>query len=486
MKEIKVRFAPSPTGPLHIGGARSALFNWLYARHTGGKFVLRIEDTDMERSSSESEEEIISSLQWLGLDIDEGAGVGGDNGPYRQSERLDLYRKYAENLLQNGQAYYCYCTGEELAAERETCLAREEMVRYSGRCRNLTEQDRRKLESEGRKPVLRFKVPEEKSIVINDMVRGRVEFDCEGIGDFVILKSDGMPTYNFAVVIDDYSMGINHVIRAEEHLSNTPRQVLLNEAMGWDPPLFAHISLILGKDKAKMSKRHGATSLKQYKETGYLPEAMMNFLALLGWSPGGEEEILDRQELINQFSLDRVVKSPAVFDLEKLNYINGSYIRQVSLQRITELALPFLQEKGYVSQNPGIEDFEKVKSIMSVAREYLNNLSEVNDHVGIFFVEPSYDGIDVQEILKQEQVPGVLESFIAKVKEAESLDESSCKKLIKSLPKELGLGAKHVYKPLRVALTGLTQGPELYQVIPALGCEKTINRMKAALHSAVN
>ena len=272
--EVRVRFAPSPTGPFHIGGARSALFNWLFARKMGGKMILRIEDTDLERSSRESEENIKAALKWLGMDWDEGIDVGGENGPYRQTERLEIYKKYTDKLLAEGKAYYCYCTDEELEAERQALLAEGKMPRYMGKCRHLTPEQIEKYKAEGRKPTVRFKVPADKQILVRDMVRGDVVFDSNGIGDFVIVKSDGIPTYNYAVVIDDSLMHITHVIRAEEHLSNTPRQCLIYDALGFEQPTFGHISLILGKDHTKMSKRHGATSVDQYRQLGYLPEAI--------------------------------------------------------------------------------------------------------------------------------------------------------------------------------------------------------------------
>ena len=322
-KEMRLRFAPSPTGPFHIGGARSALFNWLLARKHGGKLVLRIEDTDLERSSKESEENIKAALRWLGMDWDEGPEVGGPYGPYYQTQRLDIYRQYTEQLLASGQAYHCYCTEEELETERQALLAKGETPRYGGRCRNLSEEEKAALEAAGRKPVVRFRVPEGQDIVFQDMVRETVRFESAGVGDFVIVKSDGIPVYNYAVVIDDMLMKITHVIRAEEHLSNTPRQWLLYKALGFEAPQFGHISLILGKDRSKMSKRHGATSVEQYRQLGYLPEAIVNFLALLGWAPPGEEELFTSQELIEKFSMDRVAKNPAVFDVDKLNYINA-------------------------------------------------------------------------------------------------------------------------------------------------------------------
>lgn len=482
MNNIKVRFAPSPTGPLHIGGARSALFNWLFARKNGGKMVLRIEDTDLERSSRESEEEIVASLRWLGVDWDEGVEVGGGNAPYRQTERLDFYNAHAQRLFESGHAYYCCCTEEELAAERDACMARGELPRYSGKCRSLSTQEQKNLIAKGQKMALRFRVPQDKIVTVNDLVRGKVEFQCNGIGDFIIVKSDGIPTYNFAVVIDDHLMEISHVIRAEEHLTNTPRQIMIYEALGWACPQFAHISLILGKDRSKMSKRHGATSLKQYREMGYLPEALMNFLALLGWSSGEENEIFSTEQLIQKFSMDRVAKSPAVFDLDKLNWINGYYIRHASLDRLTELALPFLQKEGYIDNTElSNEEYQKIKSIVNIAKDYLNNLSEIGPHVELFFKEPSYEQKDIKDILTQKQVPEVLSKVRDNILNSVALDEQAIKGYLKRLPKELGYGGKKVYVPLRVALTGKIQGPELYQVIPALGLEKVVGRLDRAL-----
>lgn len=482
MREIKVRFAPSPTGPLHIGGARSALFNWLYARRYGGKFVVRIEDTDLDRSSRESEENILAALRWLGLDWDEGIGVGGPNGPYRQTERLDIYSRYASLLLEQGWAYRCYCSEEELAAQREAQLAAGEMVRYTGRCRNLTPAECERLEREGRKPVIRFKVPESGDVTIRDIVRGEVSFDCDGMGDFIIVKSDGIPTYNFAVVVDDHLMGITHVIRAEEHLSNTPRQVLLYRALGWPVPEFAHVSLILGKDRSKMSKRHGATAIEQYRELGYLPEALVNFLALLGWSPGEEEEVFSLEQLSRQFSLDRVVKSPAVFDLEKLNWLNSHYIKHSPVERVAELAIPFLQRAGYLPETIDAGVREKVRLVMVAIREYLEYLAQVEQHAAVFFRQPGYDDPEAREVLAGEQVPAVFRAVRDKLEQAgEHLDEAAAKTLLKQVPKELGLGGKKVYLPLRAALTGRTRGPELHHLLPALGGREVMARLDSAL-----
>ncbi|AEG58570.1 glutamate--tRNA ligase [Desulforamulus ruminis] len=478
---VRVRFAPSPTGPLHIGGARSALFNWLFARHHGGQFVVRIEDTDLERSSRESEENILNALRWLGMDWDEGIQVGGPNAPYRQTERLEIYRGLARKLLEQGHAYPCYCSEEDLAAEREMLMAKGELPRYLGRCRELCPEDRAKLEAEGRRPVLRFRVPENKIVTVNDRVRGQVEFDCNGIGDFIIMKSDNIPTYNFAVVVDDHHMEITHVVRAEEHLSNTPRQLLIYEALGWKTPEFAHISLILGKDRSKMSKRHGATSIEQYQQLGYLPEALVNFLGLLGWSPGGEEEIFTTQQMIELFSLDKVSKSPAVFDLDKLNWLNGNYIRQCPVDRLAQMAIPYLKEAGYLQGEVGPEKLEWLTQVVAIASKYISYMQEITLHVDIFFKDqvPPVDE-EAKQVLTEEHIPLVMNTTIKLVEEAEELTEASVKALLKAVGKQTGLKGKMIFMPVRVALTGKIHGPELHQIIPIFGKERTIARLRAS------
>lgn len=477
---VRVRFAPSPTGPLHIGGARSALFNWLFARKNGGTFIVRIEDTDLERSSRESERNILDSLKWLGLNWDEGIEIGGNCGPYRQTERLSMYRDYANKLIEEGFAYYCYCTEKELEEERKEQLKKGQMPKYSGRCRHLSEEDINEMKQSGRKPVMRFKVPDEGVICVNDIVRGKVEFECEGIGDFIIMKSDGIPTYNFAVVVDDHLMGITHVIRAEEHLSNTPRQILIYDALKWEVPVFAHISLILGPDRSKMSKRHGATSIEQYRQKGYLPEALVNFLALLGWSPGKEEEIFSTDELKQLFSLERVSKSPAVFDIEKLNWLNGYYIRNSDIDYITELCLPYLKKAGYVSDKATAGEIEKARKVVKATREYLSYLSEITEHAAMFYEDIELNE-KAKEILSGEQVKQVLNTLKEKVSELGHLDEETAKKLLKDLTKTLGFGGRKVFMPVRVTLTGQKSGPELYQIIDILGKDCLIKRLDRAL-----
>ena len=482
MDKVRVRFAPSPTGPFHIGGARSALFNFLFARKLGGQVVLRIEDTDRERSSRESEEDIMNSMRWLGMNWDEGPDVGGDFGPYRQMERLPIYEKYVQQLFDKGCAYYCYCTEEELEAEREEESAKGEMIRYSGKCRDLTPADRQALEAQGRKAVVRFRVPDDEAILVKDLVRGDVSFESSGMGDFVIIKSDGIPTYNFAVVVDDHEMQITHVIRAEEHLPNTPRQVLIYQALGLTPPEFAHVSLILGKDHSKMSKRHGATSINQYMELGYLPEALDNFLALLGWAPEGEEEVLSMEELIQAFDIDRVSKSPAVFDLEKLQWLNGLYIRNSQVSRINEMALPYYQAAGYASENPDAEEYRRLEIVTSAITKYLNCLSEIPQYAEVFFKEDiAFENEEAKELLKEEQVPQVMEALQEKLIALGFLTPENTKKVFKEISKELGLKGNKVYMPIRIALTGAMHGPELNDIISVMGLEEVTKRIAQSL-----
>ncbi|MCO1602628.1 glutamate--tRNA ligase [Desulfosporosinus nitroreducens] len=477
--KIRVRFAPSPTGPLHIGGARSALFNYLWARKNKGTFIVRSEDTDLERSSRESEHNILEALRWLNIQWDEGIEVGGEHGPYRQTDRLELYREYTDKLLASGHAYYCYCTEDELEQERQALTSKGETPRYLGKCRQLSAEQRAALELEGRKPVVRFRVPDGQAIHIPDQVRGDVVFESNGIGDYVIVKSDGIPTYNFAVVVDDISMAITHVIRGEEHLSNTPRQVLIYEALGSPTPKFAHISLILNTEGGKMSKRDGDTAVIDYQQKGYLPEAIVNFIALLGWAPSGEEEFYTLDELTSVFSLDRVSKSPAVFDRHKLDYINTHYIKESSAERLAELALPYIDELGILPyEERSAEQQQWLISFINAISEKISHLSEVKDFIHYFHgdipLEPEGEAL---EVLKGEQVPSVLASFREKVQGTELLSGETVKVLLKQMTKELKLGGKFVYMPVRVALTGQMHGPELYDIIPLLGIKNVLGRI---------
>ena len=478
MEKMRVRFAPSPTGPFHIGGARSALFNWLLARRYGGKLILRIEDTDLERSSRESEENIKAALRWLGIDWDEGIDVGGEHGPYRQTERLPIYAEYTAKLLESGKAYRCYCTDVELEAERQELMAKGLMPQYMGKCRNLSAAEEQKLIAEGRRPTIRFRVPENQMISFHDAVRDTVSFDSNGIGDYVIVKSDGLPVYNYAVVLDDALMQITHVIRAEEHLSNTPRQILIYEALGLPLPEFGHISLILGKDRSKMSKRHGATSVEQYKALGYLPEAVVNFLALLGWSPPGEQEIFTSAELIELFSLDHVAKNPAVFDIDKLNWINSHYLKKLDLDTLTEMALPHLKATGLISEELNAERLEWVKQVVGAVRDYVSFAAQIPEHAAVFFHDDvTMENDETAQILKDPDVVRVMDEFLAKLSAMENITGEQVQATLKAIGKELKLGGKKVFMPVRVALTGQMHGPELASLIPLLGIGRTMARI---------
>ena len=479
---MRVRFAPSPTGPFHIGGARSALFNWLLARKTGGKLILRIEDTDLERSSRESEENIKNALKWLGIDWDEGIDVGGEYGPYRQTERLPIYAEYTERLLASGKAYRCYCTDQELDAERQKLMAEGQTPRYLGKCRQLTAADEAALLAEGRKPTVRFRVPENQDITFQDAVRGTVSFDSNGIGDYVIVKSDGIPVYNYAVVLDDALMKITHVVRAEEHLSNTPRQILLYQALGLPLPIFGHVSLILGKDRSKMSKRHGATSVEQYKALGYLPEALVNFLALLGWSPVGEQEIFSSAELIELFSLDHVAKNPAVFDIDKLNWINSQYLKRLDLGTLTDMALPHLREAGLIEAELTAERKAWVTQVVGAVREYISFAAQIPEHAAVFFQdEITMENDETADVLRDPDVPQVMEAFLNKLAAMDPVDGEQVQAALKAVGKELKLGGKKVFMPVRVALTGKMHGPELIALIPLLGVARTTARIRRSL-----
>lgn len=483
MSKMKVRFAPSPTGPFHIGGARSALFNWLLARKEGGTFILRVEDTDRVRSTRESEENIKAALKWLGMDWDEGIDVGGDNGPYRQTERLDIYKKVTDQLLAEGKAYKCYCTADELEAVREDQLAKGETPKYNGHCAHLTAEEQAKYEAEGRPYTIRLRVPTNETYAFDDMVRGHVSFDSAGVGDYVIVKSDGLPVYNYAVVIDDHTMGITHVIRAEEHLSNTPRQIAVYRALGWEVPQFGHISLILGADKKKMSKRHGATSVDQYRQQGYLPEAIVNFLALLGWAPEGEQELFTQEELIQAFSMNRVAKNPAVFDIEKLNWINFNYMKQLSDEELLKLCLPHLQKEGFAPDSLNAEQTAWFTMFCSTMRDHLSYGAQIVDHIGLFlsdtvFLEEGHEE-DLKAVLKEESAPTVLAAFRDKVAAMEKVAPDTVKAAIKAVMKEHDLKGKFVFMPIRVALTGQMHGPDLNNIVTLIGKDKTLQRLDA-------
>lgn len=471
MSEVRVRFAPSPTGSLHIGGARTALFNWLFARHHGGKFILRVDDTDLERSTEESMRGILEGLQWLGIDWDE--------GPIYQSQRLDEYRKFANKLLEEGKAYYCFCTKEELEEMRKQAEREGRPFMYTGKCRNLTKEQIQNYLKEGRKPVIRLKTPREGKTVVHDIIRGDVEFDNSTIDDFIIMKSDGMPTYNFATVVDDYQMGITHIIRAEEHLSNTPKQILIYEALGVPLPQFAHVSMVLAPDRTKLSKRHGATSVQEFRDQGYLPEAIVNYITLLGWAPSDGEEIFDVRKSIREFSLERVSKNPAVYDVQKLTWINGHYIRSYDLDKLTQAIIPFLQKKGLIGEN---YDYEYIKKIVSVVREREKTLVDIADAMTYYFKEvESYEEKGVQKYFTKEGVVDILKKAAETLKNLEPFNKFTAEEAYRKLVEELGISSSALFHPTRLAISGRTFGPGLFDIMEFLGKEKTVARIERAI-----
>ncbi|GAE26009.1 glutamyl-tRNA synthetase [Halalkalibacter wakoensis JCM 9140] len=481
--DVRVRFAPSPTGHLHIGGARSALFNYLFAKSQGGKFILRIEDTDQARNVDQAKEKLLDSLKWLGMEWDESIDVGGEYGPYSCMERVGLYKEFLDQLLEDGKAYYCYMTEEELEAEREEQKARGETPKYSGRDRDLTEEQRKAYEEKGLKPVVRFRVPEGKDISIQDAVRGDVTFESDGIGDFVIARKDGIPMYNFAVVVDDHLMKISHVIRGEEHLSNTPRQVLLYEAFGWDVPKFAHASLILNPDRQKMSKRDESIIqfVEQYKDLGYMPEALVNFLALLGWSPVGEEELFSMKELGEQFTLERVSKAPAVFDTEKLAWMNNQYIKDADLDKVVELALPHLVKAGRIPADVSGEQRDWAKRLIGLYQEQLQYGAEIVELSELFFKEEIEYNEEAKQVLAEEQVPEVLAQFVKEIQAVEAFTAENVKAAMKATQKATGHKGKKLFMPIRVATTGQTHGRDLPDSLELLGKDVVKARVESLL-----
>ena len=480
---LRVRYAPSPTGHLHIGGARTALFDYLLARRHGGAFVVRFEDTDQTRHKESGIEDQLNGLRWLGLEWDESVDIGGPYGPYRQMERLDIYQTYLDQLVQSGHAYHCYCSEADLEQERAEQEASGEMGGYSGKCRNLTPEQIAAYQAEGRKASIRFRVPEDRIIGFEDKVREHVEFESNGIGDFIIARTDGIPTYNFAVIVDDHLMKINLVIRGEEHLSNTPRQILMYEALGLPVPDFAHLALILNPDRKKMSKRDESIIqfIEQYKELGYLPEAVVNFIALLGWSPGGEEEMFTKEELIAQFDLDRVSKSPAVFDMDKLNWMNNAYLKKAPLSRVVELSVPHLQKAGYIQGDLDAAGQEWVTALVGLNQERMRFAAEIVELSSIFFKEELVIDEEASAVLKEEHVPVVLASFLTQVEQAEAFTVEAIPALLKQVQKDTGFKGKQLFMSIRSALTGQVHGPDLNVSLYLLGKEKVASRLRNLL-----
>ncbi|HET7618700.1 MAG TPA: glutamate--tRNA ligase [Vicinamibacterales bacterium] len=466
---MRVRFAPSPTGQLHVGNARTALFNWLLARGHDGTSILRIEDTDVERSTRESEAAILEDLRWLGLDWDEGPDVGGPCGPYRQSERLHLYTSYANELLQAGHAYYCFCSPQKLEADRKAMLAEGRPPRYAGTCRALAPEEVQQRLDGGERPVIRFRVPEHIDVSFQDLVRGEVTFSTDVIGDPVLVRSDGTPAYNFAVVIDDALMEITHVIRGEDHISNTPRQILLYRALGFGPPRFAHLALVLGPDHTPLSKRHGATSVAEFRARGYLPEALVNYLALLGWSPGGDDELLPIDELARRFAIENVGHSAGVFDPEKLAWVNRHYMKVAAPSRLAAESARFFAARGFLLRRTDAA-IDYLESLLPMTVGSVDRLEEMPERLAFLFrfdAAAAVDRPDVRAVLDEEGARDVIAALPDAI-DAPMTDRAAFRAMAARVKERTGRKGRPLFHPIRVALTGEAGGPELDLAVPAI------------------
>jgi len=481
-QQVRVRYAPSPTGYPHVGNIRTALFNWLFARHHKGSFIVRIENTDVARTVEGAVEVILGGLRWLGMDWDEGPEVGGDYEPYFQSERLKLYQSAAKCLVDQGDAYYCYCAPQRLAEMRAEQTRLKQPPGYDRHCRQISATNHVLKFISGSSRVIRFRTPLEKQTTFSDLIRGEVTFENANIDDFILLKSDGYPTYHLASVVDDHQMKISHVLRAEEWLSSTPRHLMLYQALGYKPPQFAHLPMLLGADRSKLSKRHGAVSITEYQTQGYLPEAMMNFLALLGWSLDDKTEIMSRKELINNFSLKRVSQTAAIFNREKLDWMNGVYVRNLSLEEFTRRTIPFL-EKDLPPEIKRPVSVDYVGKITPLIQERVKKLEEVSELTEFFFTEELDYQPDLLIVKKMNRqlAEKALETSLLKLRRLPAFNEESLEAMLRPLAEELELKTGQLFGTLRVAVTGLTAAPPLFQTMAVLGKERCVNRIKAAI-----
>lgn len=486
LKEVRLRFAPSPTGYLHIGGLRTALYNYLFAKHNNGKFILRIEDTDRTRYVDGAIENLIDALHWAGIEYDEGVFVEdgkivqkGDYGPYIQSERLDIYKKYVDQLIENGYAYYCFCSKERLDKVREEQKIKGLVPKYDGLCRSLSLEEARERIANGEEYVVRLKLPPNRDIKFKDLVRGDITINTEDLDDQVLLKSDGFPTYHLAVVVDDHLMGITHIVRGEEWLPSTPKHVYLYEAFGWEKPIYVHLPTVLNKERKKLSKRHGDVSVGDFRNKGYLPEALVNYLALVGWTPEDNRELLSMEELIKEFSFERVSNTGGIFDRDKLDWVNGNYIRSYDLDKLTRIAVPYLKEAGFIDDRFIEERYEWIKALVETVRDNLANVSEIVEHVGIFFDKNiEIENEEALETLKWEDTPKVLDALKDELDKIDEIDREFANTIMKKIQKSIGVKGKKLFMPTRVALTGNMHGPELVNIIYLLGKQNILDRIE--------
>lgn len=481
---VRLRFAPSPTGYVHIGSLRTALYNFLYAKGHNGKYIIRIEDTDRSRYVEGSIENLLNSMDWAGIHHDEGIVLEdnklvakGEFGPYVQSERLDIYKEHIDKLLASGDAYYCFCSKERLDEVRAKQKEEGLMLGYDKHCRNISLEDAKKRVAAGEPHVIRLRMPDNKDMTFKDLVRGEVTMNSDDSDDQVLIKSDGFPTYHLAVVVDDYHMGITHMVRGEEWLPSTPKQIALYEAFGWVQPVYAHLPNILNSDKKKLSKRQGDVAVGDFVKKGYLPEALVNYIALLGWSPEGEKEIMTMDEMKELFSFDRVSKSGGVFDVDKLNWMNSHYIKEADIDRLTKLCIPYLIEGGIITENEVEDKYEWLKMIVEISRERISYLAEISEYAKQFFAAEIKVDEEAEKMLKLEHVQDLLNTFRAKVNTAEVVDAVFGKKVFKMIQKETGVKGKNLFMPLRAALTGQLHGPDMDKVIAILGPENINKRL---------
>ncbi len=485
MSEFRLRFAPSPTGYLHIGGLRTALYNYLFAQKSGGKFILRIEDTDQTRFVEGAIENLIDSLEWSGVSYDEGVFIEdgkvvqkGDYGPYIQSERLDIYKKYVDQLVESGHAYYCFCSRERLETVREEQKIKGMIPKYDGFCRSVSLEEAKERVANGEEHVVRLKLPHNRDIEFNDLVRGSIVINTNDIDDQVLLKSDGYPTYHMAVVVDDHLMKITHIVRGEEWLPSTPKHVYLYEVFGWEKPIYVHLPTVLNKDRKKLSKRHGDVAVDDFIGKGYLPEALVNYLALVGWSPEDNEEILSMEDMINKFSFERVSKTGGIFDRDKLDWVNGHYIRAASIEKITDLSIPYLIEAGLIDEDFANSQRDWLEILVEIVREGLANISEVVEKTEFMFKnEVQVENDEALEMLKSESIHELLDGIKEELKSVEQIDEEYANGFMKLIQKSTGIKGKNLFMPSRVALTGSLHGPEFAKIIYLLGKENILARV---------
>jgi glutamyl-tRNA synthetase len=480
--QIRLRFAPSPTGDLHVGNIRTALFNWAYARHTGGKLIFRIEDTDRERVTEQYIQAAIETLKWLGLNWDEGPEVDGDFGPYLQSQRLKVYEEWAKKFIDQGDAYYCYCSSEELEQRRQEQMKNNKAPGYDGKCRDLSLDQISKYRAQGRDAVIRMRMPKGETI-FTDLIRGEVKFEHKYVPDFVLARADGSPLYTLAVAVDDVLMKITHILRGEDLLSSTPRQIRVYQAMGVDPrdyPLFAHLPFVMGQDNAKLSKRNGEVSIAWYREQGFLPEAICNYLALLGWSPGDDKENIDMKELVELFTIERVNSSPARFDMKKLEAINGDKIRALSIEEFLSQSLPFLTKAKVISGSA--EEIQIVKSALPIIQERITKLSEIPQMLNFLFVKNfTIDQSEVSKI-RDKSAQQVLLTSAKRLQSLEEWNHGKIEEILRlALIEELGLKPRVAFSAIRIAVTGSHISPPLFESMELLGKERSMTRIKAAI-----